>query len=261
MKKLPSFLTVPFHAEDVIAVESTRIGGVSQAPYDTLNLGLFTGDDQDLVDQNLHIICHELGIDPGQLAISRQVHGTEILEVTSPGRFDGFDAMITDRPDIYLGIGTADCCPVLILDPVRKAVGAVHAGWRGAAGSILPLTIARMSAVYGSEPADLLVYLGTCIGPSRYEIGPEVAEQFPPVFLQPAPADEKAYLDLKGCLMAQALASGIKASNMSASGYCTFDHADLFFSYRRDGVASGRMLSLIGWQSAFTGKTEQDSLS
>lgn len=245
----------------MLACESTRVGGHSTGPYASMNLGIHTADVPGHVEANLREYCRGLGISADQLAISRQVHGTEILEVTSPGRFDGFDAMITDRPDIYLGIGTADCCPVLILDPVRQAVGAVHAGWRGAAGSILPQTIARMSAVYGSEPADLLVYLGTCIGPSRYEIGPEVAEQFPPVFLQPAPTDEKAYLDLKGCLMAQALASGIKASNMSASGYCTFDHADLFFSYRRDGMASGRMISLIGWQSAFTGKTEQDSLS
>lgn len=247
-------ISAPFSSDLLIACESTRAGGVSQSPYASLNLGPFTDDDPALVEKNRSIYCQELGIRPDQLALSRQVHGDQILHVTSPGRYDGFDAMITNVPDVFLGIGTADCCPVLLWDPIKKAVGAVHAGWRGAANQILTKTIVEMQRQFDSTPADMWIYLGTCIGWTRYEIGEEVADQFPDVFLRPAEQEDKYFLDLKGCLFAQALAAGISTAHVTASLHCSFDEEDLFFSYRRDGIQSGRMLSIIGMRSQSTSR-------
>lgn len=248
-------LYAPFSGDERLACESTRSGGLSQGPYHSLNLGLFTDDDPDRVEGNLLLFCSELGISNSQLALTRQVHGTEVLEVRSAGRYEGYDAMITNQPNIFLGIGTADCCPVLLVDPVHPAVGAVHAGWRGAAASILPKTIGQMHAAFGCDPGDIQAYLGTCIGPMDYEVGEEVADQFPDVFLRSGLVEGKYYLDLKGCLFAQALASGILPEHISASSHSTYAEPDLFFSYRRDGVASGRMLSLIGIRPASSSKS------
>lgn len=239
----------PFSSDRLIACESTRQDGKSQSPYHSRNLGLFTEDDPSLVEANLELHCRELGIRTNQLAVSRQVHGDQILLVDQPGRYHGYDALVTDRPGIFLGIGTADCCPVLLWDPVRNAVGAVHAGWRGAANQILMKTIIEMKQQFHSNPADLWIYLGTCIGWSRYEIGEEVADQFPDVFLRPGKEEDKYYLDLKGCLFAQALAAGIRPEHVHASLHCSMDEPELFFSFRRDGHLSGRMLSLIGMVS------------
>lgn len=240
----------PFSSDHLIACESTRQDGKSQSPFHSRNLGLFTVDEPILVEANLKMHCLELGIQPTQLALSRQVHADQILRMDQPGRVDGYDAMITDQPDVFLGIGTADCCPVLLWDPVRNAVGAVHAGWRGAANQILMKTIVEMKQQFHSNPADLWIYLGTCIGWSRYEIGEEVADQFPEVFLRAGEREDKYFLDLKGCLFTQALAVGIATDHVTASLHCSFDEDELFFSYRRDGIQSGRMLSIIGIRSS-----------
>ncbi|MCF8237786.1 MAG: peptidoglycan editing factor PgeF [Saprospiraceae bacterium] len=239
----------PFSSDQLVACESTRMHGVSEAPFDTRNLGIFTADDPASVQENLRIHCGEIGLGPDQLALTRQVHGDQILVVQAPGRYEGFDALITDRKGIYLGIGTADCCSILIHDPVRNAVGAVHAGWRGAALQILPKTIMHMREHFQSDPADLWVYLGTSIGWTRYEVGEEVADQFPDVFLRPGKAEGKFFLDVKGFVFAQALACGILNEHVTGSSHCTYDEPELFYSFRRDGDQSGRMLSLIGMRS------------
>lgn len=242
----PRFLTAPFHSDSILAVESTRQGGFSQPPYSSLNLGLFTLDDPKAIERNLNQYCVSLGIDRSRLALSRQVHSDQIIEVMSPGQVEGYDAMITNLSDIFLGIGTADCCPVLIWDPVQQAVGAVHAGWRGTALQILPKTIHRMTSRFESNPADLWIYLGTCISWSHYEIGEEIADQFPDVFLRPGKEEGKYLLDMKGCLFAQALAAGIRSDHVTSSTHCSYAEPDLFYSYRRDGSASGRMMSIVG---------------
>ncbi len=245
----------PFASDCLVASESTRKGGVSLSPYQSLNLGPFTTDDPSSIEKNLAIFCRDLDIRSSQLALSRQVHGDQILYVNSPGRYEGYDAMITEVPDVFLGIGTADCCPVLLWDPIKNAVGAVHAGWRGAANQILIKTIAEMNQMFDSNPADLCIYLGTCIGWTRYEIGEEVADQFPEVFLRPGHQEDKYFFDLKGCLFAQALAAGITTDHVTASLHCSFDEEELFFSYRRDGAQSGRMLSVIGMRSSTENKS------
>lgn len=239
----------PFSGGGILACESTRLRGGSQGPFASLNLGIFTDDRSERVEDNLHQFCHHLDISRARLALTRQVHGDQIMVVRTPGRYEGYDALITDQKEIYLGIGTADCCAILIYDPVQQAVGAVHAGWRGASLQILPKTIVAMHQHYQSEPADLWVYLSASIGWPRYEVGEEVADQFPDFFLRPGNQEDKFFLDVKGFVFAQALAAGIANERVTGSSHCTYDEPDLFYSYRRDGVQSGRMLSLIGMRS------------
>ncbi len=236
----------PFSSDQLVACESTRLGGVSQPPFNSRNLGPYTTDDPGAIEENFRIHCQELGIHPERLALSRQIHGDTVKIIHERGRYEGFDAMVTDQKDVYLGVGTADCCAILIHDPVHQAIGAVHAGWRGAALGILPKTLATMQDHYQSDPSDMWVYLSTSIGWTHYEVGEEVADQFPDVFLRPGPQEDKYFLDVKGFVFAQALASGIPQDRVTGSSRCSYADADLFYSYRRDGAQSGRMLSLIG---------------
>ena len=238
-------LPTSFHSPSLVAAESTRQGGHSKSVYASRNLGLFTGDKPDIVERNLVDHCTELGIDRNRLVWAKQVHGDRVHQATEPGLVEGVDALITDREDLYLAIGTADCCPVLIWDPEHRAVGAVHAGWRGAVVQILPKTLRMMDETFGTDPTACQVYLGTCIGVDHYEIGEEVAAQFPPMFLRPGRSEEKAQLDLMGCLLAQTLAAGVSLEQVSRSEYETYGDPARFYSYRRDGE-TGRMLAIIG---------------
>lgn len=138
------------NAADIIAAQSTRHGGVSPAPFDTLNLGKSTGDDPSNVLENRRIFCSQLGYSPEQLAWSKQTHGDEIRIVEAPGGSEGHDALVTDVPRILLAVSTADCTPVLICDPVKRVVAAVHAGWKG--------TVARLAAKNTDENAGTLRY-------------------------------------------------------------------------------------------------------
>jgi YfiH family protein len=138
----------------VVAAESTRHGGVSPAPYHSLNLGKSTEDATENVLQNRLLFCRALGFEPAQMAWSKQVHGDQVRLVTAPGGAEGFDALITNQPDILLGVSVADCTPILVYDAKQKAVAAIHAGWRGTAAQIVLKTLKRMGTEYGSVGSD-----------------------------------------------------------------------------------------------------------
>jgi len=233
----------------LIALQSTRIGGISNDEYSSLNLGINTGDSVELVYENTRLLCVAAGINPEQLVSSDQVHGTDILFAENPGRYQGYDSLITDKKNLCLCIFTADCYPVLIYDPQHKASGACHAGWKGTAGLIVVKTLAAMKHRFQSLPAECLAYIGTGISANAYEVDKEVAKEFPPDTSTRSPfsADEEKYLlDLGLANYRQLLASGIPASNIERSPFCSFGDKDLFFSYRRDQGKTGRMVSLIG---------------
>ena len=138
----------------LVAAESTRHGGVSPAPYQSLNLGKYTDDDPAHVLENRRRFCAGLGVRPDQLALSKQVHGDQILRVSAPGLVEGFDALVTDQPGVLLAVSVADCTPILVFDPKNKAVAAIHAGWRGTAAGIVTKTLHYMAAQFGSVGAD-----------------------------------------------------------------------------------------------------------
>ncbi|NTU90401.1 MAG: peptidoglycan editing factor PgeF [Chlorobiaceae bacterium] len=236
---------------ELVALQTTRKGGVSVPPYDSMNLGLHTADDTQCVIENLKRLCDSLNIAVESIVLTDQVHGTDICTIDRSGKVSGFDALITATPDIFLGIVTADCYPVLIHDPEHKASGAAHAGWQGTAGEIVLKTVQAMTEAYGTRPEACLAWVGTGISASQYEISREVAEKFDAPLLRPSSREAGKYLlDLSLANRTQLRKAGIPDAQITCSTWCSSIDRELFFSYRRDHGQTGRMLSLIGVRSA-----------
>lgn len=211
---------------------STRTGGVSPAPWDSLNLGVGRGDDMDRVRENYHRFCAVLGTDEHRAVLSKQVHEDNVRHVTAEDCGKGLfrerdytsvDAMITDTPDIPLVVFSADCGIILLYDPVRRAVGAAHAGWRGAAAGIVYKTVRRMQETFGTDPRALRDALGR-------EAEPYITRR-----------GQKWHVDLKGVNARWLEKAGVTQIDMCPD--CTACRPDLYWSHRRMGQARG--LSLI----------------
>ncbi|GHB59512.1 peptidoglycan editing factor PgeF [Persicitalea jodogahamensis] len=229
----------------LVAAESTRHGGVSPAPFDSLNLGLNTDDTPENVAENRRRFWQALSIDPTRVAASYQIHGNEVLTVCQPGDYQGFDALITCTPGIALAVTIADCTPVLIYDSARKAIGAIHAGWRGTVGGIVAKTVAQMSREFGTDPTDCFAYIGTCIDECSFEVGDEVAEHFSEQHKYFNQRAGKFYVDLKKANYDQLKGAGLADSNIQLSLHSTaLDVAD-YFSHRLEKGKTGRMLACI----------------
>ncbi len=247
----PGYMT-PMIAEKnpkLVALQSIRTGGVSHDRYNSLNLGNNTGDSAENVQENLIRLCQTVNIDHKRLVSSEQVHGTNILVAETPGRYHGYDAFITNKKNIFLCIFTADCYPILIYDPQHRAVGAVHAGWKGTAGNIVMKTVKAMLQQFHSRPEECFAYIGTGISCEAYEVDRAVAEKFPSNCRYPSAcggSNEKYLLDLSLINNQQLSASGIPEPHIEQSPYCTYRDSTMFFSYRRDNGITGRMVSLIG---------------
>jgi len=229
------------HIPQLVAGVSTRHGGKSTQAYQSLNLGLHTDDHPDMVQQNLSLFCLDLGISPQALARSYQIHGDVIWETKESGYTSGYDAIIAHAPGIFAGVGIADCCPILLADPVLKTVAAIHAGWKGSVAQIVSKTASTM-ILRGSHPADILAYIGPCISLAHFEVGDEVAEQFEYKVRRGA----RWHVDLKATNEAQLKTLGI--SQIEISEYCTIENNDLFFSHRKEKGVTGRMLAIIGFR-------------
>ncbi|KPQ01837.1 peptidoglycan editing factor PgeF [Marinobacter sp. HL-58] len=222
---------------------TTKHGGVSSAPWDTLNLGTHVGDSQQAVEQNRAILYEQLGLGAGCFGWLNQVHGTDVVELPATGQVRA-DASVTSRAGDVCVVMTADCLPVLFCDASGSRVAAAHAGWRGLADGVLESTVARFG-----NPASLLAWLGPAIGPDRFEVGPEVREVFltnDPLAASafvPSPCREGHYLaDIYTLARQRLAAAGVL--QVYGGGFCTVTDQERFFSYRRDGQ-TGRMASLI----------------
>ncbi|QIP12571.1 peptidoglycan editing factor PgeF [Spirosoma aureum] len=230
------------------AAESTRHGGVSPAPFSSLNLGINTSDEPGNVTENRRRFFRALGLEESEshFASSHQVHGTAIMYATKGGRFDGYDALITDIPDLFVGVTVADCVPILIYDKVNQAVAAIHAGWRGTAGEIVTKTLAAMQQQFGTAADQCYAYIGTCIDENSFEVGPEVAEQFAPAYKQKDSGTLKDCIDLKAANRQQLVDFGIPLAQIGVSPFSTVLNNDDYFSYRAEQGQTGRMLAVIG---------------
>lgn len=185
----------------------------------------------------------------------KQVHGTDVLILDRPvcegQSFDGaWDALMTNQPGIMVAVRTADCVPVLLHDPVRRIVAAVHAGWRGAVAGIVPNTIAAMNARFGGEAAALRMAIGPSVGACCYEVDEPVLSKLRHAFpdwqlVIEEQSLRKARLNLRELIRRQALVSGLAEHNIAAANACTMCHPNLFFSYRREGVVKSTMVSGI----------------
>jgi YfiH family protein len=240
---------------------STRSGGVSSLETKTagseLNLGGFNEDSRENIYENRRRFLAALQR-PYRLATAWQVHGDDIRivreEVDLGDSDERADALVSSLENVFLGIKTADCVPVLIGDPATRAFAAVHAGWRGTAQSIAPKAVARMSEIFGSQPADLICAIGPAAACEAYEVGGEVIEIFHQnfasagkYFTETRPGH--ALVDLKLANKDQLVDVGVDAANIYTAPFCTMTRTDLFFSYRIEKARfgrTGRLLSVIG---------------
>ena len=232
----------------LIAAESTRHGGVSVGPYASQNLGINTDDDPAHVAENRRRFLANWHLTEADLASSYQVHGTAIRVATAGERTHGFDAIITNKPSLLVGVTVADCTPVLIVDPQNKVVAAIHAGWRGTVGGIVAETLRLMQAEFGTNPRDCLAYVGTCIDECDFEVSADVAAQFAPDHRQPGPVAGKAFVDLKKANADQLRAAGIPDAQVEVSPYSTVAYNADYFSHRYEKGITGRMLAVIGFR-------------
>lgn len=214
------------------------------------NLGFGIGDDDGNIKENYRRFCQPLGIDPEKLVVSKQVHGDGILILNAAGenhempldKLSGYDAFITDMQDISLSVRFADCQGVLIFDPLRQAVAAVHCGWRGNVLNILGKTVLKMVENFGADPVYLLVGISPSLGPCCAEFTDPASEL--PEFMQKY-VNEKNCVDLWQCSLDQLREAGVLAENIEIARTCTCCNKDLFFSHRRDKGNTGRMAAII----------------
>ena len=235
---------------------TTRRGGVGVPPYDTLNLGAHVGDTPQAVEANRQRVWSDLGFEAGQVALAEQVHGDGVAVVTAGTGMTpvpGADALVTNVPDLLLMLLFADCVPVYLADPTRKAIGLVHAGWRGTEANIAAKTVAMLASEFGSMPSSCVAAIGPSIGGDSYEVGPEVADRFRTLPGSRAanvvlPRNEMTgtyTLNLRAVIFLQLLSAGLKAASIAVCDEDTFRNRRDFFSYRRDGV-TGRMGAFLG---------------
>ena len=231
---------------NLLAIESTRLGGLSKPPFASLNLGAFTNDLKETVQQNKEILYSDLGINGDQIASSFQCHGNEVLNVVKPGYFEGFDALITNKKNIFLQILVADCTPILLFDPIHEVVAAIHAGWRGTANAIVQKTLNKMTLHFHTNPSDCFAYVGTCISQFYFEVDHDVAQYFDQEFYVFDKVIDKYFIDLKGCNARALSSAGLMKNHIAISPFCTVKDNDLFFSHRHEKGTTGRFGVIIG---------------
>jgi YfiH family protein len=259
---------------------STRPGGASElGEKRALNLGFTEWDQRERVEANREKWIAAMGAQDMRLIAMRQFHSDVISIAADAATGENppkADALITGVPGLLLGVQTADCVPILLADTRRRAVAAIHAGWRGTLARIVPKTLGRMRMEFGTRPRDVVAALGPAIGGGCYEVGPEVAQAFaaqfpnaaewfdgpfeqlahgeeplwlpwltmmPPGHVPPPP---RVQLDLRASNRWQLLDAGVPEKQIDISDLCTACRKDLLFSYRREGAKTGRMMAVIG---------------
>jgi YfiH family protein len=237
---------------------TTRLGGQSQPPYESLNLGMHVGDVSERVRLNRRGLMRTLGRRLLEPVVGEQVHGAEaraVGELHSGTRWEqnekalqNTDALVTATRYLPLVILVADCLPIALVDPVRSVAAAVHAGWRGLAAGVIEGALRTMKTTWGTVASDVVAWIGPCIGACCYEVGPEVAERFP-FFTMEGEAD-RPLLDLRAAARARLLGDGLLEENLTGLDLCTACQEKLFFSHRRatraGDTTTGRQ-ALILW--------------
>lgn len=242
---------------ELLHFSTTRVGGCSTNNYSSLNLGYNSGDLPGNVVANRIKLSTVNEISPDRLVFPKQTHSATVKTITSlffdqdkesRKRFlNETDAVITDLQGVCVAVKTADCVPILLFDPKRKVVAAVHAGWRGTVQNIVSMTINKMVKEFGCEPSSLFAGIGPSISPEVYEVGEEVWKQFAPEFYHatnPVKPD-KRLLNLWNANYHQLIIVGVPDDQIEVARMCTWSDSSRFFSARRDGAKTGRMATGI----------------
>ncbi|MCD8348294.1 MAG: peptidoglycan editing factor PgeF [Lachnospiraceae bacterium] len=273
------FFTVPAYDKLPFLVHgfSSRIGGVSERELGEMNLSFTRGDDPERVKENFHRMAAAIGFPYERMVFSYQTHTTNVCEVTEKDCGKGYlcerdykdvDGLVTDVPGVVLTTFYADCVPLFFVDPVHKAIGLSHSGWRGTVNNITGATVRKMKERYGTKPSDLLAAIGPSICQDCYEVGEDVIRQvrdgFPealwPILyterrkLQPdasraldvSAGDEKKYqLNLWECCRQNMLRAGLSAENITITDLCTCCNPDIFFSHRASHGKRGNLAAFL----------------
>jgi len=248
--KLHHFKLLSPYADILGHAVTTRQGGVSKPPFDSLNLAYHVGDDPGDVRRNHALLAEALGYDASRIVHMRQLHGNGVFKVDATYDYSFVpecDALITDRPGFPLMVMVADCIPILIFDPVKRAVAAVHAGRSGLFKQVLSHTVEKMALEYGSKPADLLVCLGGSIRACCYEVGEEIAGEAKRLGLGFAVIKREGsyYLDNTAIAKKELSSLGIPPEHIEEMAVCSGCETDTLFSYRKEKQTTGRFAGVI----------------
>lgn len=240
---------------------TTRTGGCSQGNYASFNCSPYQGDDEICVRQNTEQLLTSLPQMPTAIVLPCQVHEDRCLQVEESylrlsaeertALLQGVDALMTDVPGLCLCVSTADCVPLLLYDPQHRAIAAIHAGWRGTVKHIVTNTVEAMNQAFGTRANDLIAAIGPSISQTAFEVGSEVYQAFQAAGFDTSeiaylhPQTQKWHIDLWKANRCLLLNAGLQPHNIEVAGLCTYTHHDMFFSARRLGIRSGRMLSGI----------------
>lgn len=250
-------------SQRIEAFTTQRGQGIGQGAYAGYNMATHTGDEAKRVAEHRQTLCTQLGITPNQLIIPTQTHSLNIATIDaqhlalSPTEqakaLQNTDAVITDLPNLYLGILTADCVPILLYDAEHQAIAAIHAGWRGTVGRIATSTLTAMKERYGTRPEEVQVAIGPSISLQAFEVGQEVYDAFDEAgFHMPdiaEPFSKKWHIDLWWANADQLQAEGVPFHHIYCAGICTVEEANTYFSARTLGLHSGRSLTAIAIKS------------
>ncbi len=246
-----TYFTFPELADyGVQHVIGSRIGGVSPAPFSSLNVSISVGDSEENVLENRRRLGEILNVTPDQFVSAWMIHGNDVARVNGEHRGQRIpycDALITNEPGVPLFMTFADCVPIIVYDASHHAVGLIHAGWRGTAAGVLQNTLKAMAQAFGTRPAEVMVAFGPAIGVCHYEVGTDVMEAFRllgramPV-IRPD-HNGHVYLDLVETNRRMGHTVGV--SNTLKADLCTACHTDVFFSHRAEAGKTGRFGVLV----------------
>lgn len=239
--------TTPLHR--VRVAMTTRRGGVSPPPFDSLNLGSSTDDAVNAVAENRRRTLVRLGLDPSRLATAGQVHGAGVTRVSAPGFHPETDALVTRQPQLALAVTAADCLPIAFVAPAAVAVA--HCGWRGTVAGLPRVTLEAVCDESETAATHILAFLGPCIGPCCYRVGEDVASRFPATAVVRDEAGPR--VDLAAASRLQLLEAGVPADAIAPPPACTSCSVEWCFSHRRDAGATGRLWGVVAFGMSHSG--------
>ncbi len=257
-----SYITIPDWLEQGVNIGfSTRQGGESQPPFNSLNMGLHVGDNQEAVIVNRQRFMRLFDIGMDRVVCCQQVHGSSVAYINGEqagqgaenydASLPGIDAMVTETPGIILATFYADCIPVFFFDPVKRAVAIAHSGWKGTMDRIVLNTVKTMMERFRCDPSDIEVFIGPGIGRCCFQIHPDLSEKVSkafPEFDDIMYRNSKIYWDLRLTNQKILIGAGINPIKIIDCGLCTSCRTDLFFSHRKENGKTGRMMAAIGLQ-------------
>ena len=254
----PAFEKIP----GIVHGFSTRLGGVSQGIYESMNLSFTRGDNEDAVRENYRRLSDAMGFSMEDIVTSDQTHTTNVRVVTEEDRGNGItkprpytdvDGMITNVPGLVLATFYADCVPLFFVDPVHKAIGLSHSGWRGTVGKIGKVTVEKMAEEFQTDPSELYAAIGPSICQDCYEVSEDVIEQFcaayekalwPRLFCRKE--NGKYQLDLQEACRQNFLRAGMRAERISLPDLCTCCNPQFLYSHRASGGRRGNLVAILG---------------